>query len=318
MEFRPRSNTRQESSPNPVLPPEKNLRASKKKTQKLHKSYNTRRRIAGALKFLAKLCVLIFATALPIGLFFFAYTSNSFAVRTVLVDGCQHVNPRKVEGIVRREFPGNLLRMNLAALRGRLEQESWVKFVEIRRVLPSELVISVQERVPSVILELQGELMVADDEAVLLDKYSGKYKIDVPVFRGLAGDGAAAYQGYQEENTARVRAGLAMLAELEAGSPAFPREISEVDVSDLENIKVLLVDDTAEIILGDKDFLRRFRRLLSNMDRYRAAKAEYGEMISVDLRVDGQIVYRPRSGVSATGRPRDVVDANAVAGKRAP
>jgi hypothetical protein len=97
-----------------------------------------------------------------------------------------------------------------------------------------------------------------------------------------------------------------MLTELEAGSPSYANQISEVDISDRGNLKALLVDNTPELLLGDRDFLRRFRRFLSNMDGYREAKLKYGEMTSIDLRFDGEIVYhtrRPPMGEAAPARP---------------
>ena len=63
-------------------------------------------------------------------------------------------------------------------------------------------------------------------------------------------------------------------------------------------IKVLLVDDTAEVFLGNRDFLKRFRTLMSNLNQYRELKSQYSDIASVDLRFDGQIVYRPKRATS--------------------
>ena len=45
--------------------------------------------------------------------------------------------------------------------------------------------------------------------------------------------------------------------------------------------------------MGDADFLKRFRTLMSNMSQYQELKAQYNEIASIDLRFDGQIIYRP-------------------------
>jgi len=62
-----------------------------------------------------------------------------------------------------------------------------------------------------------------------------------------------------------------------------------------------LVDDTAEILLGDRDFLKRFQTLMSNLKQYEELKSQYDEIASVDLRFEGQIVYRPRANPAAQG-----------------
>ena len=85
-----------------------------------------------------------------------------------------------------------------------------------------------------------------------------------------------------------------MLSEIESGSPQETRKISEVDISDRENLKILLVDDTAEVYLGEKDYLKRFRKLMDNMKQYQELKNQYTEIEFIDLRFDDNIIYRPR------------------------
>jgi cell division septal protein FtsQ len=218
--------------------------------------------------------------------------------------GSLHADKQSLEKSIRKSFPRNLLQIDLEQLRGRIEEDCWTKRAEIRRVLPSEIIITIEERVPSVILELRGELMLADDEGILLDEYAAKYgKLDVPVFKGLLGENPGGYRQQQEENSERVKLGRKMLSELEQGSPAFSKSISEVDLSDKSDVRVLLLDDSAEIHMGDREFLKRFRTLMSNMPQYQELKLQYNEIASVDLRFDGQIIYRPHR---SSGTPAEV------------
>lgn len=307
MEFKPKPSVKDEIEAEVVPPPEKSRPAQRKTAEKLHKSYNVRRRVAAALKLGGKVCLFGAAAALLLGSIFVAYTSSIFTVRDIAFEGCRRADVRKLEDIIRTEFPSHMLRIDLPSVRDRLEKEPWVRRVEIRRILPSDLIVSVQERAPAAILEIHGDLMVADAEGILLDRYQpGFGRLDVPVFKGLLGEDAAGYRLYQDENAARVKLGLEMLAELDAGSPSYAGQISEVDISDRSNLKLLLVDDTPELIVGDRDFLRRFGRFVSNADGYRQAKLKYGEMSSIDLRFDGEIVYhtrRPPLGGTAPVRP---------------
>jgi cell division septal protein FtsQ len=301
MEFKPKSSRKEEADIDPVVPPEKSREPRKKSAQRLSKGHGSRRRIISVLKISAQISLVLAISGLLAGFGYFAYTSSSFALRTITIEGCNHTDPQVLESMIRRNFPPHLLRIDLPSLRSRLEQESWIKRVEIRRILPSDLVIKLQERVPSVILEIAEDLMVADSEGILLDRYDQRYgNLDVPVFQGLLGSDPESYRISQEENGARVRLGAKLLAELESASSSYAKEISEVDVSEKSNLRILLVDDTAEIYLGDKDFLKRFRRLLSNMDNYRDVKSRYGDIVYVDLRVDGRIIYKPRAEVAAS------------------
>lgn len=244
---------------------------------------------------LAKTFFLVAVVAFLFSVFNYAYTSETFRLRTLSFEGCKQTNSPALEQMVRRSFPANTLTIDLRELQRTLESEAWIRRAEIRRVLPAEIIVYIEERIPSVILELNSELVLSDDEGILLDRFDSKYgKLDVPVFKGLIGATFEEYRENQKENSARVRLGKKMLTDLESGSPLFTRNISEVDLSDRTNVRLMLIDDTAEVFLGDHDFLKRFRMLVENTRQYEELKSQYTEIASVDLRFDGQIIYRPR------------------------
>jgi hypothetical protein len=85
-----------------------------------------------------------------------------------------------------------------------------------------------------------------------------------------------------------------MLSEIEAGLPTYTQKISEVDISDPENLKIILVDDTAEVYLGGGDYLTRFRTFMNNQGEYQKLKSQFSEFASIDMRYKDQIVYTPR------------------------
>jgi cell division protein FtsQ len=295
MEIKTNGRPRETSSARIVPPPDSPRHAHKKATNKLGNGHIAGRRLVGALKTMGKLGAFLLIVLFMLSVFGYAYTSNKFNLRTVTFHGCKEANPKHMESVIRQNFPANILRINLSHLKSRLEKERWVRRVEIRRVLPSDLIICVEERTPSAIFELRNELMLADQDGIMLDLYAPRYgRLDMPVFRGVKGEDEEGYRLNQDENTARIHQGLLMLAEIGSGSPQEAKKISEVDISDPENIKVLLVDDTAEILLGEKDYLMRFRTLMNNMKRYQELKDEYIEIESIDLRMDDKIIYTPK------------------------
>lgn len=294
MEIRTTRNSRETGSQERPSPPERGQYLRRKATQRLRKSQTTTRRLAAWLALAGRMAFLVFLLAFGVALFHYAYNSDMFILRTVTFEGTVNAPVGKLEEEVRRIFPRNLLHIRLQDIRRHVESDPWVKRAEIRRILPSGLKIQVEERVPSTLVELGGSLMICDDEGILLALYGPAYgKLDVPVFKGLMGEDPAGYRLHQQENSHRVRLARTMLAELEGGSPALSRRVSEVDLSDRSNLRILLVDDTTEIFLGDRDFLKRMRSLLANMDSYLQLRERYGEIVSVDLRFDGQIIYRP-------------------------
>lgn len=278
-----------------VTPPDKGNGSRRNAGRKQGKNRVSGRRFASTLKVLGKAGAFLLILAFMLSIFVYAYTSDKFNLRRVTFYGCKELNQKGLEEVIRQDFPANILRIDLRKLKERLEKETWARQVEIRRILPSDLIIYVEERIPSVVLELQSELMVADKDGTLLGNYDPRFgKLDVPVFKGVLGENAEDYRLYQEENATRIHQGLIMLSQIEAGLPRATQKISEVDISDPENLKILLVDDTAEVILGGKDYLKRFSALMSNLDKYQKLKEQYTEFVSIDMRFDHQIIYLPR------------------------
>jgi cell division protein FtsQ len=280
-----------------VTPPDKGHPARRKASRKLGKNHVAGRRFVSALRVLGKAGTFLLILAFMMSVFMYAHTSEKFNLRHVTFYGCRELNQKKMEGIIRHDFPVNILRIDLQKLKERLEKETWAKRVEIRRVLPSGLIISIEERTPSVLLELHGELMIADRDGTMLGRYDPRFgKLGVPIFKGVLGEDAEHYTLYQEENAARISQGLAMLSQIESGMPHATQKISEVDISDPENLKILLVDDTAEVYLGEKDYLKRFSTLMNNLGEYQKLKNQYTEFVWIDMRFENQIVYLPRRG----------------------
>ncbi|MBN2317647.1 MAG: FtsQ-type POTRA domain-containing protein [Acidobacteria bacterium] len=272
----------------------------KKTSQKIGKNRITGRRVLSAVRMTGKLGGILLIAAMILFVCIYVYNSEKFHLDDVAIYGCKETEPARLEQIVRENVPGNILRIDLGLLQKQLVQEKWIRHVEIRRVLPSGIILYVKERVPSVILEMSGQLMIADDDGILLDAYAPRYgKLDVPVFKGIVGKNTDSYGQYQEENTARIHHALNMLSEIESGSPDYAKMISEVDISDRSNLKIMLVDNTAEIYLGKEDYLNRFRELIDS-DEYQKFKSRNISIPVVDLRFDNQIIFRGIRNVSGS------------------
>ena len=84
-----------------------------------------------------------------------------------------------------------------------------------------------------------------------------------------------------------------MLAELESGSQSYTRMISEIDLSDPDNLIIMLLDDDAEIHLGKREYLKRFQTLMNYLNSYQRLK-DQNDISLIDMRFRGQIRYKLR------------------------
>ncbi len=282
-----------------AVPPDTGRYLRRKGPQKLRKSRSAGGKFVRILRNTLLLGIPLALLAAAFAAVRFAHTSEFFSVQNISVEGNRRLREAAIEGVIRREFPANILRIDLQKLQERIEAEAWVRRVELRRVLPSGMVVYVQERIPSVIAEIQGEMYITDNEGILLDGYSQSYQgLDVPVFRGLLGHNPEEYALRQEENSARIGLGLRVLSDLAEGAAGLTHRISELDLSDAANVRLMMVDDTSEIMLGDRDFLARFQTFVSNLPEYRELKSVHPDIAAVDLRFDGKIIYRQRPGAA--------------------
>jgi len=255
---------------------------------------SVRIRVSRAFRFFGKAFMPALLIVLVFILGFFTLRSDMFNLRDIRISGCQYQDAESLEDIIRLEFPENILRIDLDKARQRLEKEIWVKRVELHRVLPSSLVLRVEERAPAVLLELGDALTIADSDGIMLGIYKREFgKIDSPIFRGVAGVDMETYAEYYEENTDRIRRGIEMLAEIAVEMPQNVHDISEVDVSELNNIKIIMDNDPVEILMGDGNYLKRFKNFVGDpTKKYKELKDQGIQVAQIDLSNDGQIVYK--------------------------
>ena len=284
--------------------PSDKARERRKTMRRQERQPSVRVRVATVARVVGRLTVSTLLVAFMLTAVIFAFRSDTFNLRDVRITGCRYQDVGKLEEIIRTEFSANTLRINLDEVRQRLEKEPWVKQVTLQRVLPSMLILHVTERTPTAIVELNGRQMVVDGCGILLGAYDSVFgKLNSPILKGLMGTDPETYQMYQEDNTERIEWGLAMLTEVAAEVPETVRKISEVDLSDRNNMKILMEDDTVEICLGREDYSKRIHNFVNDPEkRYQELKSKGFEVEQIDLRSKGEIIYRLKQ---SGGRRRD-------------
>jgi cell division septal protein FtsQ len=160
--------------------------------------------------------------------------------------------------------------------------------------------VTVLERSPAAIGRIGDRLYLVDDRGATIDEYGPQYgSLDLPIVDGFsrAPDSAA-------DNAVRGALAARVIVSLRP-KPAIAGRLSQIDVSDIHNVTVLLTDDATELRLGDDRFLERIESYLSLAE---ALRGRVPEIDYVDMRFDGRVYVRPlgkgRTGVSGAARPR--------------
>lgn len=228
------------------------------------------------------------------------YQGSSVAARAhvlridrVVVRGNDRISKGEVLAVLHGLQGESLVWTNLDRWRKRLLASPWVLDAALRRSLPSTVEVTVLERQPVSIARLNGEMYLVDGHGVLIDQYGPQYAdLDLPIVDGLAaapsGDGSMT-------DEARAELATRVIAALQA-KPDIAKRLSQLDVSDLHNVSVILSGDPAVIQLGDDQFLQR---LESYLDLANALRERVPDIDYVDVRFDERIYVRPASAPAA-------------------
>jgi cell division protein FtsQ len=100
---------------------------------------------------------------------------------------------------------------------------------------------------------------------------------------------------------------LQFMSALDAGGARNSQAVSEVNMSDTEDIRAVITDGTSDVLVhfGDSDFLARYQALVAHRAEW---LHQYPRLASVDMRYGRQVVLKMApgdgtgDGVGATGQ----------------
>jgi len=216
----------------------------------------------------------------------------------IQITGNEHLTRAQVLSVFGGDLERNIFKVPLAERRADLERLPWVKHATVMRILPNQLRISVQERTPVAFVRQGSQIGLVDANGVLLDmpeQSAGDPKYSFPVLTGLSANDPLSTRA------ARMDVYRKFIAELDGGSPVggekLTQTLSEVDVSNPEDVKALIAADGTDVMVhfGDEDFLARYQSFQLHLPDWRK---QYPKLASADMRYADQIVLEMQRGTN--------------------
>jgi cell division protein FtsQ len=205
---------------------------------------------------------------------------------SIQVLGNSQVTRPELLSVFGSDIGRNIFHVPLAQRRAELEQLPWVEHATVMRLLPNQLRVAVTERVPVAFVRAGNQIGLVDSRGVLLDMPStmmAAKRYSFPVVTGVT------EQQSPEERASRMRLYADFMSTLNATNDAASSQLSEVDLSDPEDVRVLLPSAGSDLLVhfGSDDFAARWQRLQEKLPGWRQ---QYPRLAGIDLRYQRQTV----------------------------
>jgi cell division protein FtsQ len=208
--------------------------------------------------------------------------SERLKVGRVEVRGNRFLSEGEVRELLGLAVGAHILGVDIEGLKARLRSSPWVADATVRRTLPDAIEVSIEERVPLALAELD-RLYLMDGEGTLIEIYGPRTAgFDLPIVRGLLGLPEEA----RRERAQRAGALLADLGDLAS-------EVSEVQVEPGGDLRAVLRGAGEIVRMGAPPYREKFQTFLS-LRRELAERVPGAEHF--DLRFRDRIYAKPAAG----------------------
>ncbi len=212
--------------------------------------------------------------------------------RAIEISGNQHLTRAQLLSVFGEDVDRNVLTVPLAGRRAELGALPWVEHATVMRLMPNRVRVAIVERTPVAFVRQGSEIGMVDAHGVLLDlapDTDALQKYSFPVVTGIQSTDPVSVR------VARMKLYEQFTNELDSGSEKISKKLSEVDLTDPDDVKALLMGESVLIHFGKNDFLARYQRFEQNLADW---KAKYPKLASADMQYPREVVLEMAPGAT--------------------
>ena len=201
------------------------------------------------------------------------------------VTGNENVTKAQIMEVMGSDIGRNIFFVPLAQQKTQLEQIPWVESASVMRFVPNRLQVEIHERTPVAFARVGPRIFLIDAGGTLME-LPQKHKYSFPVILGMnPGEPLST-------RVPRMKAYNDLVQQLDSGGAHYSQDLSEVDLSDLDNLKVRVNDPQGDVLveLGSSEFFKRYKTYVSHVQEWRQ---QFQKLESVNLRYDNQVIVNP-------------------------
>jgi cell division protein FtsQ len=260
------------------------------------------RKAAGRIKLLM-LALLVLGVVALVAISLYRYGTQSWRFRVdssdnIEVLGTRNVTRTQVLDALGADIDRNIFHISLDDQKKQLEEIPWIESATVMRLLPNRIRVKVLERVPVAFVEVKGRIALVDSHGVIMDMPPGAQStFSFPVVVSMSENEPLSTRA------ARMKIYTQLVHQLDSSGASYSHDLSEVDVSDPDDVKVIVSDPQGAVLvhLGSSNYLERHQIYVNHIQEWRT---QFSHVDSVSLRYDGQIIMNPDA---AAARARQYV-----------
>ena len=200
---------------------------------------------------------------------------------SLTIQGLVYASRSKVLRVFAPDFGRSIFSVPLSDRRLRLiEDIDWVEDAVVSRVWPDRLVVRLVERKPVAFVSLRSASKLIDAHGILLEQ-PAQSQFSFPVLSGVR----------EEDSDAMRRERVRTFLQVEEEMGYLAKEISEIDASDPENIRIVSQVDrrVVTLLMGDGNYAHRYQNFVNHYAEIRKGSPEAR---AFDLRLDDRIAVK--------------------------
>lgn len=219
-----------------------NKKQEQKTIIKEEQKVNKKRKIAGIVKYGS--IAILFITLILCAMF-----SPLFNVKTIQIEGNELITENEIISLSQIQIGENTFKLSKNKIKNQIKENAYIDEVTIKRKLPSNITITIEERKPAYQLEYATGYVYLDKQGYMLEMNSTK--LELPILQGAATETANFVVGNRlcVEDLEKL-SGLIKIMEL-AKVNEIESLITRIDIENKQNIKLIFETKEKTAYLGD-------------------------------------------------------------------
>lgn len=176
--------------------------------------------------------------------------SPLFNIKEIIVEGNEKITKEEIISLSQININENTYKTNMSKVKQRILENPYIKSVEIKRVLPSKVSITIEERKTTFMFEYGSGYVYINNQGYILEL--SNEKLDVPILQGAETAAEDFVPGNRINiNDLEKMSTVIKIMEIAANNDIV-HLITRIDIENSQNYKILFENEQKVAYLGDE------------------------------------------------------------------